>query len=70
MKKKEWLFHWVEGGYNTVLAATYEEALALAKKKGEPNDIFLGLTVNEATLHVAKPGEVEKIDRRYAGMFD
>jgi len=68
--ERTWLFHWVEGGYNTVRAKTREEALKLAKKKGEPAGVFKGLTVNEKTLHVATDKEVREVDKRFAGMFD
>lgn len=68
--KKTWLFNWTNGGYNTVQAETREEALVLAKKIGEPGVVFRGLTVDESSLHIAAPGEVAKIDKYYAGMFD
>lgn len=67
---KTWLFHWVEGGYNTVIAETRKEALEKARTLGKPGEVFKGLTVSEKGLHVARPGEVEALNRYYAGMFD
>jgi hypothetical protein len=68
--ERTWLWKWTEGGYNTCRAKTREEALAKAKEKGKPNEVFKGLTVDEKTLHVATDKEVAETDKRFAGMFD
>lgn len=68
--KQQWIWEWAGGGYNTVMASSKEEALKLAKEKGAPSGTFKGLTVREETLHVAKPGEVEKWARWARSMCD
>lgn len=63
-----WVFAWTTGGYNTVVAPANERwrALELAREKGAPSGVFRGLSVEERTLRIAKPGEVEELDRRFA----
>lgn len=68
--KQTWVWNWVGGGYNTASASSRAEALKLARAKGAPSGVFKGLTVNEASLHVALPGEVDRLDKEYGSLFD
>lgn len=35
MKRQLWMWHWVSGGWNHCYAHSKEEAIAIAKKKGQ-----------------------------------
>lgn len=67
-KEFNWFFRWNEGGYNSVLASNYNEALVRAQAVA--GDIAK-LTVNAASL---VPDADHKLtfaeDKRYRGMFD
>lgn len=66
-----WFFHWVGGGYNSVLADTREEALEAAKLLGSPTARFNGLVPDESTLVEDPDGKrTEAENAKYAGMFD
>jgi len=68
---KTYIWYWVGGGYNSCPAASKAEALQKAQEMGAPHPSgFRGLTVAAGTLHVAKRGELEAIDREYASLFN
>lgn len=64
--KKLWIFNWVGGGYNSVVAGTKKEAQAeIAKEFSETK-----LVLAPGTLHIGTQEELAALDRSYAGMFD
>ena len=65
-KKSFWTWNWFGGGYNSVFVSTREEALAAAKKMGDP----IGLKVIESSLRAVTDEEMAKIDRSWASAFD
>ena len=66
MAKQTWLFNWRQGGYNTVQAETKEEVIEKAKNLAR----YTILVIDEASIRLPKPGEVEALDRYYAGYFN
>lgn len=69
--KKVWIFHWItkdsDKGYNVATGHTREEAILDIKKRFKSSGA--GISPDWGTLREAKPGEVEKYDAAYAGMF-
>jgi hypothetical protein len=66
--KKTWLFHWNEGGYNTVLATGRQEALRKARMMAGG----LGrvkLTLNEGSL-TCDSTYIRSVEERYRGILD
>jgi hypothetical protein len=67
-KKKLYLFNWIGGGYNTILATDKKDAKAqIAKTFGKTGICSVESAIN---IRIPKKGEVEKIDASYSGMFD
>lgn len=68
---KTFVFNWLQGGYNTVRAESY--AAAVWKANMFSLHLKLGgvkLTLQPGSMHEAKPGELERLDREYASMFN
>jgi hypothetical protein len=69
-----WHFEWKGGGYNSVTASSFKEALALATEMGQPSKDGRGMTVtlvpNESTLRPVTADESIKIDRKWASLCD
>lgn len=54
MTCKQYIWHWTNGGFNWVWAISKSDAMVKAKKLSNT------LKVDQATLHVAKPGELSR----------
>lgn len=63
-----WIFSWLSGGYNWVRANSKEEALKQIKL--EFTYCLSTLQVDENSLREGTWDELDRIDCRYAGMFD
>ena len=63
---KLWIWRWEQGGYNCCQAPTRRQAIANA----ETTRRFTVLTIDKASLHVGTQEELNKLDARFAGMFD
>lgn len=64
-RKKLWVWGWVGGGHNSVLASTKAEATRLAIQMGKPNTHRGGgmtVTLKPKNVRVAKPGEIARLD--------
>jgi hypothetical protein len=74
-KKKEWVFDWAGGGYNSVFAGNRREALekarAMEKEVNRPRRYQPGggpirkLVLLEDTLHIETPGELARRSADY-----
>ena len=63
---QQWAWHWQGGGYNSCYAKNRQEALNKAGKMCDGLDI----QIDESTLHVAKPGELDSLNDFYSGSFN
>ena len=61
---KTYIWDWNGGGYNTCNAASLSEAISIAKKIGEPNDVKT-VHLHPINVRLASTGEVSKYDRMY-----
>ena len=74
--KTLYAWHWMNGGYNSCMATSREDAIAQGNALGAPRAFSGGvtntLTVNPATIRVGAAAEkfVAEQDRFYAGMFN
>jgi len=73
VENRAWSFQWQGGGYNSVFAASREEALAMAKELGKPTSYrggyTKGLIVREDTL-TDNPSQLAALDKQYSGILD
>lgn len=56
-----WIWNWISGGYNSCRAETRTDAIAQSK-------VIAGktiLVINEDTLHVGTPEELQQLDAAY-----
>ena len=67
---KTYLFNWIGGGYNTVAAMNLKEAKMRAKNWCDWSGAKCSLVADLKTVRIPKKGELEALDKYYAGMFD
>ena len=64
--EKLFIWNWTQGGYNSCLAKTREEAVLKARAKA--GDTIL--TLDEPSLHQGTHAELDKLDSHFAGVFN
>lgn len=68
--KREWIWEWESGGYNTCLAASRADALEHATEIGKPNgSMTVTLVPIASTLRPAR-GSEDPIKVKYRGIGD
>lgn len=74
---KLYAWHWEQGGYNSCLALSRQEAITKGNATGAPRELSPGRFTIALTVAVSSLKEgtaarkfVDEQDHRYAGMFD